>query len=297
MHLNATVALGERFSASRFWNDIRFHQATIFNSLGSMIPILCKQPEKENDIDNPVRITACAATPKQFWEPFEKRFGVHIVEGYGLTETTGFCISNPIDANRPPSIGKSFSFVESKVVDEDDKEVPHGEAGELVVRPLKDYVMMEGYYKNTDKTEEAMRGGWFHTGDRAYSDEDGYFYFLDRMKQSIRRRGENISSWEIEKVVNNHPNVLESAAVGVPSELGEEDVKLYVIAQSGESITPKEILDWCQERMAYFMVPRYVQFVETFPKTATERVQKFKLKQEGVANAWDREKAGYKVTK
>jgi carnitine-CoA ligase len=292
---NATIALSKRFSASRFWDEIREHRATIFNSLGSMIPILCKQPEKENDRENPARLTACAATPKEFWEPFEKRFGLRIVEGYGLTETTGFCISNPLQANRPPSIGKPYSYVETKIVDEAGNDVTCGEIGEILIRSLEEHVLMNGYYKMPDITEEVMKEGWFHTGDRGYEDKGGYLYFCDRIKQCIRRRGENISSWEIEKVVNQHPKILESAAVGVPSELGEEDVKLYVILRPAESMEPEEILDWCQPRMAYFMVPRYVHFVNTFPKTATERIQKFKLKAEGIGQAWDREISGYVV--
>jgi carnitine-CoA ligase len=294
---NATVALSKRFSASRFWDEIRKHQATIFNSLGSMITILCKQPEKENDWENPARLTACAATPKEFWEPFEKRFGLRIVEGYGLTETTGFCISNPFQANRPPSIGRPYDYVETKIVDESGNELPSNEIGEILIRSNEEQVLMNGYYKMPEKTKEVMKDGWFYTGDRGYADKDGYLYFCDRIKQCIRRRGENISSWEIEKVVNQHPKVIESAAVGVPSELGEEDVKLYVILRSAQSMKPEEVLDWCQPRMAYFMVPRYIQFVDVFPKTATERIQKFKLKAEGIGLAWDREKTGYVVSK
>ncbi|MFD3450087.1 ATP-dependent acyl-CoA ligase [Microbacteriaceae bacterium 4G12] len=297
IHAGATIALSKRFSASRFWDEIRDHEATIFNSLGSMIPILCKQPEKENDSQNPTRLTACAATPKEFWQQFEQRFGVQIVEGYGLTETTGFCVANPLHKNRPPSIGVSYPYVETKIIDDKGEELPVGEVGEIIMCSLKPNTFMEGYYKMPDQTEEATRNGWFHTGDRGYQDKDGYVYFCDRMKQCIRRRGENISSWEIEKVVDQHPKVLESAAVGVPSEIGEEDVKLYVVLKQDEVMAHEEVLDWCQEHMAYFMVPRYVEFIDEFPKTATERIQKFKLKEVGINNAWDREKEGYIINK
>ncbi|MDQ0337912.1 crotonobetaine/carnitine-CoA ligase [Caldalkalibacillus uzonensis] len=293
--VNATIALEKRFSASRFWQDIRYHQATMFNALGSMITILCKQPENEDDRDNPVRLAACAATPKEFWSYFEKRFDLRIVEGYGLTETAGFCMANPLQANRPPSIGRPLSYIEMQVVNDQGEKAAPGEVGEILIRSDQPHTLMEGYYKNPEATCEAMAGGWFHSGDRGYQDEEGYFYFVDRIKQCIRRRGENISSWEIEKVVNTHPKVLESAAVGVPSELGEEDVKIFVIVREGEQLSPEELLDWCQERMAYFMVPRYVEFTNAFPKTATERIQKFKLKEMGIGNAWDREKAGYVV--
>lgn len=297
IHTNATIALSKKFSASRFWDEVRFHGATIFNSLGSMIPILCKQPEREDDCINPARITACAATPIEFWKRFEERFGVKIVEGYGLTETTGFCVSNPLEANRVPSIGKSFPYVDTKVVDEEGNRLQVGDIGELLIRPLEAHSIMEGYYKMPEKTAEAMKDGWFHTGDRVYEDEDGYLYFSDRLKQCIRRRGENISSWEIEKIVNDHPKVIESAAVGVPSEVGEEDVKIYIILKKGETMPYEEVIKWCDERMAYFMIPRYVQYVETFPKTATERIQKFKLKDEGIGSAWDREKKGFFVNR
>jgi crotonobetaine/carnitine-CoA ligase len=154
---------------------------------------------------------------------------------------------------------------------------------------------MDGYFKMPEQTAEAMRGGWFHTGDLGAADTDGYLYFVDRIKQSIRRRGENISSWEVEKIVNAHPRVLESAAVGVPAELGEEEVKVCIVARPGEAIDPLDIVRWCEDRMAYFMVPRYVELRDTLPKTATERVEKYKLRQEGIGNVWDREAAGYRL--
>lgn len=290
-----TAALGERFSASAFWNEIRAHRATIFNSLAAMVPILLKQPELPADRDHGARLTACAATPKDLWQPFEERFGVRIVEGYGLTETAGFCVANPRGAARVGSIGKPMGFVEARVVDEDDREAAADVPGEIAVRALGPHVLMEGYYRMPDETAVAMRGGWFHSGDRGYRDADGYLYFVDRVKQSIRRRGENISSWEVERIVNAHPAVLESAAVGVPSDLGEEDVKICVVLRPGVELDPLELVRWCEPRMAYFMVPRYVEIMAELPKTATERVEKYKLKERGVAGAWDREAAGHAV--
>lgn len=295
IHLNATMAISPRFSASSFWNEIRQSRATIFNSLAAMIPILCKQPASPDDRRHNARLTACAATPKDVWLQFEERFGVTIVEGYGLTETAGFCVTNPLDNTRVGSIGQAMSWVETRVVDPADHDMPIGKVGEIAIRPSAPHVLMEGYYKMPEQTTEAMRGGWFHSGDAGQLDPDGFLYFVDRIKQSIRRRGENISSWEVEKIVNAHPKVLESAAVGVPSELGEEDVKVCVVARPGETIDPVEVIQWCETRMAYFMVPRYVALRESLPKTATERVEKYKLKQEGVANAWDREVAGYRL--
>ncbi len=293
--LNATFALAPRFSASGFWDEVRRHGATIFNSLAAMIPILCKQAPGDGDRRHRARLTACAATPTDVWSAFERRFGVTIVEGYGLTETAGFCVANPLPATRVGSIGRALSFVETRVVDARGAALPAGDAGEIAIRARAPHVLMEGYFKMPEQTAEAVRGGWFHSGDAGRADADGYLTFVDRLKQSIRRRGENISSWEIEKVVNAHPRVLESAAVGVPSELAEEEVKVVVVARPGETIDPLEIVRWCETRMAYFMVPRFVELRAALPKTATERVEKYKLKQEGVAGAWDREAAGYAV--
>jgi crotonobetaine/carnitine-CoA ligase len=285
LELGATVALGERFSASGFWDDVRRHAATLFNSLAAMIPILCKQPPSAGDRAHGARLTACAATPKDVWLQFEERFGVRIVEGYGLTETAGFCVANPLDAPRVGSIGRPMSWVEART-----------DAGEIVLRPRGEHLFMEGYYRMPEATAEALRGGWFHSGDAGTIDDaDGYLYFVDRIKQSIRRRGENVSSWEVEKVVNAHPAVLESAAVGHPSPLGEEDVRIVVVPRPGEAVDPLELVRWCAERMAYFMVPRYVEVRAALPKTATERVEKYKLKEEGLApGAWDAEAAGYR---
>jgi crotonobetaine/carnitine-CoA ligase len=293
--LNATFALAPRFSASGFWDDVRRHDATIFNSLAAMIPILCKQAPGEGDRRHRARLTACAATPTDVWSEFERRFGVAIVEGYGLTETAGFCVANPPDATRIGSIGRPLSFVETRVVDARDAPLPAGGVGEIAIRARAPHLLMEGYFKLPAATAEAVRGGWFHSGDAGRADADGYLTFVDRMKQSIRRRGENISSWEIEKVVNAHPGVLESAAVGVPSELAEEEVKVCVVPRPGATLDPLDIVRWCETRMAYFMVPRFVEVRASLPKTATERVEKYRLKQEGRAGAWDRDAAGYVV--
>jgi crotonobetaine/carnitine-CoA ligase len=148
--------------------------------------------------------------------------------------------------------------------------------------------LFQGYYKNPDATERAMAGGWFHSGDRGRCDADGYFVFLDRLKDVIRRRGENISSYEVERVVNSHPAVAESAAVGVPSDLGEEDVLVVVVPREGHVLDPVELVHFCSARMADFMTPRYVRVQARLPKTATERVQKFELRALGVDGAWDR---------
>lgn len=287
--------LREKFSASRFFDELRQYAATVFNYIGGMITILMKQQERRDDQNSPARIAFGAAAPREILEDFEKRFNVKIVEGYGLTETGGACLCNSPDSLKLGSIGKPVRSWDVTIWNQYNQEVPLGETGEIVVKEKVPYSMFLGYYKQPDKTSEAWDGGWFHTGDRGYKGEDGYFYFVDRIKDCIRRRGENISSFEIEKVVNTHHKVLESAAVAVPSEVGEDDVKIYVILRPNEDLDPEELIAFCEERMAYFMVPRYVEFVKEFPKTATERTQKFELRKRGVGNAWDREKAGYNL--
>jgi len=280
------MVLSPRFSASRFFADLAAHDATVFNYIGAMLTMLHKQPAGRHDTDNRVRLAVGGAAPVELWRDFERRFGLTVLEIYGLTETATFCCGSPPDLIRPGRIGIPVSWAEAKVVDEDDRELGPGEAGEIVVRPKRPDILFQGYYKRDDATAEAMRGGWFHTGDRGSRDADGYFAFIDRLKDSIRRRGENISSYEVERVVNSHPEVAESAAYGVPSELGEDEVMVTVILRDGD-LDPADLVAFCEERMARFMVPRYVRVAAELPKTATQRVQKFELRKLGTEGAWD----------
>jgi len=287
--------LRPRFSASRFFDELRQYKATVFNYIGGMLAMILNQPARDGDADNPVRYTVGGGAPAPLIEAFEKRFNLTILEGYGLTESGGVSLCNTPGDKRLGSIGKPVRHCDCAVWDEDNNEVTPGEQGEIVCRENVPYSMFLGYYNQPDKTEEAYKGGWFHTGDRGYMDEDGFFYFVDRVKDCIRRRGENISSFQVEKVVNSHPKVIESAAVAVPAELGEDEVKIFVVLKPDEELDPAELLAYCEERMGYFMVPRFVEYLKEFPKTATERVQKFELRKKGIGDAWDREKAGYKL--
>jgi crotonobetaine/carnitine-CoA ligase len=175
------------------------------------------------------------------------------------------------------------------IFDDEDNELLPGEKGEIVTRPEEPFCMMNGYYKMPDKTLEACRNLWFHTGDYGMRDEEGFYYFIDRKKDVIRRRGENISSFEVERSVNAHPKVLESAALAVPDPMGEYELKVVVVCRPGEELSPAELISFCEERMAYFMVPRYVEFRDSLPKTPTDRVEKYKLRLEGITgNTWDR---------
>lgn len=286
-----TVALSRRFSASRFWDEVRHYKATTFNALGAMIPILLKQPPRPDDADNPVRVVLSAATPAWAWEEFEKRFNLTIWEGYGAVDGGGFSLINPGNAPKG-SMGKPPPGVEAGIFDDDGNELRPGEVGNLVFKVDNPEARRVEYFKNEEASAAKFRKGWFYTGDLAYRDQDGNFFFADRKTDSMRRRGENISSFEVEKIVNQHPAVLESAAYGVPSELGEDDVMVAVVLRPGQALAPENLVAFCEERMAKFMVPRYVDVRESLPKTGTHRVQKAELKKEGVTRTtWDREKS------
>lgn len=208
----------------------------------------------------------------------------------------GIPLFSSVKDRAPGTCGKPRDDYAVKVVDDNGLELGPNQPGELLIRTLKPYSMFLEYYKMADKTAEALADCWFHTGDYLYYDDRGWFHFVDRKKDALRRRGENISSYEVEKVVNSHPSVLESAAVAVKSELGEDEVMVCLTLKQGKSLTPGELMAHCEEKMAYFMIPRYVRIMAAMPKTPTERVQKNVLRDQGVtADTWDREKAGYKL--
>lgn len=291
----ARMVLAERFSASGFWPDVKKHGCTEFNYIGGILPILLKAEPKRDDTDNPLRLMFGAGCPPELFEPFERRFGLTLFEGYGMSEI-GMPLLNTTKARKPGTIGRPSFGCEVKLVDDDDLEVGPGVAGEILVRTGSPYSMLLEYYKMPEKTIEAWRDLWFHTGDSARKDEDGYFYWVDRKKDALRRRGENISSWEVERTINTHQAVLESAAIPVKTRDSEDEVMVCIVAREGHTLAPEELLDHCQLHMAYFMVPRYVRFMTSLPKTATERVQKMELRNEGITpDTWDREAAGYTV--
>ena len=233
-------------------------------------------------------------------EEFMERFGIKFMEGYGLTEIGQCTWMRPGEPFRVGSCGKEAPNYEIKVADpETDEEVPRGSIGEIIVRPRIPNVMLHYYHKMPEKTVEDFRNFWFHTGDAGRMDKDGYIYFVDRVKDYIRRRGENISSFEVEKVVNSHPDVEESAAIGIKSEAGkyaEDELMILVIPKEGKKVDPPELMDYLQPRMPYFMMPRFIRFVDSFPKTGTQRTQKNKLREQGVTeDTWDMVEAGYKL--
>ena len=289
----AKMVLAEKFSASRIWDDINRYGCTEFNYIGGILPILLKADPTPEDAANPLRLMMGGGAPMDLFDTVEKRFGVTLIEGYGMSEI-GLPLMNTLKERKPGTCGKPFRDYKVKLVDDDGIEVGVNTPGELLMRPLKPYTMVLEYYKMPEKTVEAWRDLWFHTGDYLRRDEDGYYHFVDRKKDALRRRGENISSYEVEKAINRHPSVLESAAVAVKSDLGEDEVMICLTLKPGKELTPVELMAHCEEQMAYFMVPRYVRIMDEMPKTPTQRVQKYQLRQEGVTlDTWDREKAGY----
>ncbi len=299
MLVGGKMVLQEKFSVSTFWDNVRRYGITGFVSVGGILHMLNCQPPRKDDADNPLRKIYAVPIPKEFKSDFERRFGVRMQEAYGATEN-GLVLSTLWDEEAPPgSCGKPCSLYEVEVVDGQDVVCAPGVPGEIVVRPREPYAMMAGYYKMPEETLNAVRNLWFHTGDRGVKDENGWFFFLDRMKDAIRRRGENVSSYEVERVINTHPGVAESAVVPVASELGEDEVKAVVVLKEGpEALDPLELIRFCEERMAYFAVPRYIEYVEELPRTPTQKVEKYKLREAGVtASTWDRQKIGSSVRK
>ncbi|MBV9607688.1 MAG: AMP-binding protein [Solirubrobacterales bacterium] len=296
MVAGAKSIVNRRFSASRFWEQCRRERVTAFNGMGEMLRILMKQPEAPADADNPVRVVIGAAAPRDQVLEFESRYGLAILDVYGLTET-GPITFNTYEQRRAGSMGVPVAWYEVRVLDENDEEVPVGEAGEICIRPARPNVMMAGYWGNDSATMKSIRNLWFHTGDHGYRDADGFFFFKARETDSIRRRGENVSAWEVERVLALHEEVLESAVYGVSSPLGGQDVMAAIVVRAGATLTPEALLDFCTERMAHFAVPRYLRFVDALPKSHAQRILKQELKAEGAEadGVWDRESVGYQV--
>ncbi|MGE3326214.1 MAG: AMP-binding protein [Acidimicrobiia bacterium] len=280
----------ERFSSSMFWRRIREEECTATLMLGSMIMLLWgRDPSPEEGIDT-VFAVPC---PQALQSAMEERWRCTFESAYGLSEAAPVTTSGPDIPLRPGSAGKvATKYYDVRIFDNDDREVEPGEVGEIVIRPRRPHVIFEGYYNNPAATLERWRNLWFHTGDLGRIDGDGYFFFVDRKKDYLRRRGENISSYEVEEAMARHPDVLEAAVVGVQSELTEEDVKAVVVLRQGASVTKEELIQHCIESMPYFAVPRYLEVVDDLPRTPSGKVEKHKLRSGGTADSWDREAAG-----
>jgi crotonobetaine/carnitine-CoA ligase len=290
---NARLVLREGFSARNFWSDVRAFDCTSVMLVGPLAAILLAAPPQPDDADNPLQNVSLGPLPADL-DGFKKRFGVRVSTAYGTTEI-GLPLGSGWDIPNSRTCGQvkpGYPGYEARVVDEHDQPLGPGQVGELVIRSDAPWALCAGYYGMPDKTAEAWRNGWFHTGDAFMIDEDGWFYFVDRLKDTIRRRGENISSFEVEACVNDHPAVAESVALAVPSELGEDEILVVVRLQTDQSLTPAELVAFLDEHAPGFMVPRYVEFIDEFPKTdATQRVRKVELRKRGISAAtWDRER-------
>ena len=295
--LGATMVLKKTFKTQDFWNDIDRYGCTFTNFVGAMSHFILSQPPDASDSKHPLRLVSMAPVHPQY-EEFKKRFGVEVYTAYGMTEcfgpfnTVGYGIEDPKSCGR---VRTGWPYFEARLVDEHDEEVPTGQVGELMVRTGVPWAMTAGYIGMPDRTAEAWRNGWFHTGDGFRKGENGLYYFSDRLKDVIRRRGENISSFEVEAEVNRHPCVAECAVIAVPAEDIEDEIKVFVVPREGPQLDPAELIHFLAKRMTRFMIPRYIEIVSELPKTHTLRVKKAELRARPSGKTWDRVVAGIDI--
>jgi len=289
-----SVALWENFKTDEFWDFVRKTECTAAFLLGVMATFLLKEPPSERDREHKLRLALMVPLMENAAE-FRTRFNVDIYTIFNMTEISSPIVSEP-NPTALGTCGQKRDGVDVRLVDENDCEVPVGTVGEMILRTDRPFAMMHGYLKNPEATARAWRNGWFHTGDAFRKDDNGNYYFVDRMKDAFRRRGENISSFEVEAELIAHADVQEAAAIGVPSPLGEDDVMAIVAPVQGRTIDPAALVEFLKSRLPYFMVPRYVRVVSELPKTPTAKVQKAGLRADGItADTWDRETANIKL--
>ncbi|MBT3366036.1 MAG: AMP-binding protein [Nitrospina sp.] len=274
MDLNTGFVLGEGFSSSGFWKQAAETGATVSCIPGNALVMLDNMPESEMDTSHKLRIMISAYTPVDLYRKFEERYHLNIVEGYTLTESPSALFNRPGDV-KIGSIGKPMTSVEAKIVNDEGNEVAAGEIGEIV---LKGPAVMKEYFKNPEATSEAVKNGWLHTGDLGKKDNKEYFYFSGRKKDIVRRGGENIGAEEVEYVLNAHPMIAESAVIPVPDRIRNEEVKAFIILKPGSELIPEMIVEHCSEKLAGFKVPRYIEFIDSFPKTAKLSIKKHELR-------------------
>lgn len=300
MIVGARAYIATWFSASGWLNEVRACGATVTNVQGAIMDFIYKQPPTDRDREHSLRCIYGAPASPRVAPQFMERFGIKaIVQGYGQTEI-GPVVFTGYDKFIPGSSGKPVDeFFDVALVDPDtDEPVPDGQPGEMVIRSKHAWGIFSGYYAMPEQTLRAFRNLWYHTGDMLRRAADGNFYFVDRTKDKIRRRAESISSAEVENVLITHPAVKECAVIGVTVDMlgGEDEVKACIVLEDGRSLAPDALLDWAEDRMPYFCVPRYVEFMTSLPRTPTEKVQKQTLREHALnAATWDREKAGYKL--
>ncbi len=293
----AKTVIEEKYSASRFWKWMNEYKVTRFNTVGTVSYFMWNTPPVAEEKTHKVKLVLGSPAPHDIIERFMERFNISLMEGYGLTETGQCTWMRPGEPFRVGSCGKEAPGYEIKIADpESDEELPRGKTGQIIVRPRIPNIMLHFYNKMPEKTVEDFRNLWFHTGDAGWMDKDGYIYFMDRVKDYIRRRGENISSFEVEKIVSSHPDIKECAAVGVKAEAGrhaEDEVMVVVVPERNKKPDPAAIVKFLEPKMPAFMIPRFIRFTRSLPKTGTQRVRKNKLREKGVTkDTWraDRKK-------
>ncbi len=289
----ATQVVEARFSASGFWPSIAAHQATVCYLLGAMVPILLSRPPAPEERAHRVRIALGPGVPGNLHETFRQRCGIALLEGYGSTETN-FVLGDAVGEQRVGSMGRVIPGFHARVVDEADNAVAPGVAGELVLHADEPLAFASGYFGMPDKTAQAWKNQWFHTGDRVVQDADGRFRFVDRLKDAIRRRGENISSYEVEQVLLSHPEIQVAAVYPVRSALAEDEVMAALVRKPGSRLDEMELMRFCEPRLPYFAVPSFLEFFDDLPRTENGKIQKFQLRERGVTpTTWSADAAGY----
>lgn len=289
------AAIERRFSVSNFWPEIKRTGATMVSMLGSPAILIANADDHPDQQGHKLRLCAAAPMPPDTDRLWSQRFGCKTFSaGYGLTEASLISMLDAGEPNRPGAAGKpNLVEFDVRLVDDDDVEVVAGEVGEIVCRPNGPNLMFAGYWNRPDSTVEATRNLWFHTGDLGRIDDEGFIYFVDRKKDALRRRGENISSFEMEKVLFGHPVIKDVAVHAVPSPLGEDDVKVTAVLQEDSQVSEEELCRWVADRVPFFAIPRYIEFRADLPRNPVGRVLKYQLREEGVTeHTWDREAAG-----
>jgi len=286
----SSIALATRFSVSGFWREIRQSGATVTNLLGAMSSLLWATPAQADDASNTLRLISMSPIVS-FVNEFEKRFDVCVVSNYGLSDfATVLSLTKDAPIEKRKSIGKSRSYYQAQVVDDNDMECANGVVGELVLRSLEPWRAATSYYKMPEETTRANRNQWFHTGDRAYADSDGYYWFVDRKKDCIRRRGENISAFEVEQIILSHTCIAQVAVFPVSMAEGDEEVGAAIVWRENQPSTELELIQFCAQQMAYYMVPRFVKVMDELPVTINQKIEKYKIKQRFEADTnslWD----------
>lgn len=278
------VVVANRFSASRYWEQIRTSGATTTNMLSAMVPILLAAPPSATEREHELRHALVIPAPPEAEAALRERTGINVIEAYGLADA-GMCLWAPAQGRPDRSCGIPVDGWECAIFDSEDHPVPDGEAGELVVRPTKPWIASLGYWDNPSETVRTWRNQWIHTGDLFRKDAHGWFYFMDRAAESIRRKGENISSFEVEQALLRHPDVAECAVYAVPSDLSEHEVMAAVLPREGAELDVRDLIDVASRNLPKFAVPRYVRIVDDFPRTETQKVRKPALKADGVTGS------------